>query len=269
MLSEISTPPKTTSAPSSAEIYELIASKLFKREGDSLNFLGFAALLLCLCNPYVVGDVGVLLSFSATFGIVVFSKPLYEFITKRLKPVRESYYKRINKRLRFFASSFATTFTAVMCTVPVNVLFFGKISLVKPGVSALGGAEAHEGPTGFGGGAGDAEHLVKPAAVGYEAPCLDAPAVVTEPAPEIFGFGHGLENENRSFAFVCGQKGCNRVTAHSGDHGNVRLSGGEHLHSVAKAKNGVSLEPRAGKIALCAFQGGAVNVGADSPADLY
>ncbi|MBQ7385329.1 MAG: ComEC/Rec2 family competence protein [Ruminococcus sp.] len=112
-------------------LFVLIASKLFKREGDSLNSLGFAALLLCICNPYVVGDVGVLLSFSATFGIVVFSKPLYEFITKRLKPVRESYYKRINKRLRFFASSFATTFTAVMCTVPVNVLFFGKISLVQ------------------------------------------------------------------------------------------------------------------------------------------
>ncbi len=111
-------------------LFVLIASKLFKREGDSLNSLGFAAILLCI-NPYIVGDVGVLLSFSATFGIVVFGKPLYEFLTKKLKPTYESDHKCINKFLRFIASLFATTFTAVMCTLPVNVLFFGRVSLVQ------------------------------------------------------------------------------------------------------------------------------------------
>ncbi len=108
----------------------LIVSKLFKREGDPLNSLGFAAILLCV-NPYIVGDLGVLLSFSATFGIVVFSKPLYEFLTKRLEPEYKSNHKRINKSIRKTAELFTTTLSAVLCTLPVNILFFGKISLVQ------------------------------------------------------------------------------------------------------------------------------------------
>ncbi len=109
----------------------LIISKLFKWEGDSLNSLGFAAILLCFFNPYIVGDVGVLLSFSATFGIVVFSRPLYEFLTRKLKPEYESDHKRINKAARKVADLFATTITAVFCTLPINILFFGKVSLVQ------------------------------------------------------------------------------------------------------------------------------------------
>lgn len=108
----------------------LIVSKLFKREGDSLNSLGFASILLCL-NPYVVGDIGILLSFSATFGIVVFSVPLYEFLTKRLEPEYKSKHKQINKSVRFLAEQFAVTVSAVLCTLPINVLFFGRVSLVQ------------------------------------------------------------------------------------------------------------------------------------------
>lgn len=108
----------------------LIVSKLFKREGDSLNSLGFASILLCL-NPYVVGDIGILLSFSATFGIVVFSVPLYEFLTKRLEPEYKSKHKQINKSVRFLAEQFAVTVSAVLCTLPINVIFFGRVSLVQ------------------------------------------------------------------------------------------------------------------------------------------
>lgn len=111
-------------------LFVLIASRLFKREGDSLNSLGFAAILLCL-NPYIVGDVGVLLSFSATFGILVFATPFYEFMTQKLKPEYESEYPRLNKSLRFIIRLFAITFTASVCTLPVNVLFFGRVSLVQ------------------------------------------------------------------------------------------------------------------------------------------
>lgn len=111
-------------------LFVLILSKIFQREGDSLNSLGFAAIILCI-NPFVVGDIGVLLSFSATFGIVVFSTPLYEFMTQKLKPVKESYHKGLNKTLRYIATLFATTVSAVICTLPVNIMFFGKVSLVQ------------------------------------------------------------------------------------------------------------------------------------------
>lgn len=112
-------------------LFVLISARLFNREGDSLNSLGLAAILLCTFNPYVVGDVGVLLSFSATFGIVVFSTPLESFLTKRLSPLENSNHKLINRSFRFTSALFSTTVTAVFATLPVNIMFFGKVSLVQ------------------------------------------------------------------------------------------------------------------------------------------
>lgn len=112
-------------------LFVLILSRLFNREGDSVNSLGLAAILLTITNPYIVGDVGVLLSFSATFGIVAFSTPLENFLTRRLVSPEESLHVHINKALRKIAALFSTTFTAVMATLPVTIIFFGRVSLVQ------------------------------------------------------------------------------------------------------------------------------------------
>ena len=48
----------------------LLCGKLFHRRADSLNSLGFAALLMMLISPLSAGQIGLLLSFGATFGIV-------------------------------------------------------------------------------------------------------------------------------------------------------------------------------------------------------
>lgn len=112
-------------------LFVLILSRIFNREGDSLNSLGLAAILLTITNLYVVGDVGVLLSFSATFGIVAFSTPLENFLTKGLAPVDESVHPFINKALRKIAALFSTTFTAAVATLPVTIIFFGRVSLVQ------------------------------------------------------------------------------------------------------------------------------------------
>lgn len=111
--------------------FVLILSELFNREGDSLNSLGLAAILLCAGNPYIAGDVGVLLSFSATLGIVAFSTPVERFLTKGLLSLEESWYRRTNKFLRYLAALFSTTAVATAATLPVNVLFFGRVSLVQ------------------------------------------------------------------------------------------------------------------------------------------
>lgn len=112
-------------------LFVLMASRIFNRLGDSVNSLGLAAIVMCLSNPFVVGDIGVLLSYSATFGIVVFAQRLEDFLTKPLADVEESRCKPINKFLRSTASLFSCTFTAVLATLPVTVMFFGKVSLVQ------------------------------------------------------------------------------------------------------------------------------------------
>lgn len=49
---------------------------LLRREPDSLNSLGFAALGILFSNPFAAADLGMLLSFSATAGILMLQKPL-------------------------------------------------------------------------------------------------------------------------------------------------------------------------------------------------
>ena len=48
----------------------LYGGALFNRKSDALTSLGLAALLLCLQNPYAAVDVSLLLSFSATLGVL-------------------------------------------------------------------------------------------------------------------------------------------------------------------------------------------------------
>ncbi len=109
----------------------LLISRLFNRQGDSVNSLGLAAIIMCVANPFVVGDVGVLLSYSATFGIVAFSQRLEDFITKLLPAVEESFCRLLNRFLRYAAALFSITFTAVIATLPVTIMFFGRASLVQ------------------------------------------------------------------------------------------------------------------------------------------
>lgn len=109
----------------------IYVSHFFKRRGDSVNSLGLAAIIMIISNPLIVGDIGVLLSFSATFGITAFSGKLERFLKSPLKPVDEVWFKLPNRLLRAIITLFSTTLTAVLGTLPVTVIFFGKVSLVQ------------------------------------------------------------------------------------------------------------------------------------------
>lgn len=109
----------------------IMISDIFNRESDSVNSLGLAAIIMFITNPYIVGDVGVLLSFSATFGIVAFAGNLDDFIISKLMPKEKIRNSIFGKALRYVVALFSTTFTAVMATLPVTVIFFGKVSLVQ------------------------------------------------------------------------------------------------------------------------------------------
>lgn len=95
---------------------------LFGREADSLNSLGFAALLVALIDPASVYDTGFLLSFSATLGILLCASRIKSFLTLRLRLKR-----------RFWigcASLLAVSVSATLFTLPVMILTFDELSLV-------------------------------------------------------------------------------------------------------------------------------------------
>ena len=57
---------------------------LFEREGDSLNSLGFAALVILLMNPLNIFDIGFQLSFAGVFSIIYFYPTVHQLIRNAL-----------------------------------------------------------------------------------------------------------------------------------------------------------------------------------------
>lgn len=96
-----------------------------RRRADSLNSLGLALILLLLTDPLAAYDAGLLLSFTATFGLLFWSKPLTAFLLGK----RE--LKRFVKLRKGLAATVAVSLAAVAATLPITVLYFGRVSLMS------------------------------------------------------------------------------------------------------------------------------------------
>lgn len=109
------------------------------RDADGINSLGAAALVLTVFNPYAVGNVGMLLSFAATFGILLWAEPINAFCLKALRFDKKPLIKRkntfrtkvvslIKKTVRIFIAFFCTSLAATLWVMPLEILFFGKVT---------------------------------------------------------------------------------------------------------------------------------------------
>ncbi|MGN0459997.1 MAG: ComEC/Rec2 family competence protein [Ruminococcus sp.] len=92
-------------------------------EADSLNSLGIAGLFIILFNPYSAGDTGLLLSFSATLGIILLTTPLSSYIINKLN--------FSNRIITGIINILSVTFSASLFTFPLIIIFFHSISLVQ------------------------------------------------------------------------------------------------------------------------------------------
>ncbi|MGN0452569.1 MAG: ComEC/Rec2 family competence protein [Ruminococcus sp.] len=105
-----------------------IVAKLINRINDSVNSLGAAALVILLVNPYAVGDVGMLLSFTATLGIVLWSQRLSSYAVKKLSRVSVYSKRPVKALVNPIIVTLSVTFSATVWTLPINILFFKGFS---------------------------------------------------------------------------------------------------------------------------------------------
>ncbi|MBR5537026.1 MAG: ComEC/Rec2 family competence protein [Clostridia bacterium] len=103
------------------------ASFWLKREKDLLTALAAALLVLVAWNPFSCVSAGLLLSFSATLGLILLSAPLYEVLGKPLKHIKKPWLKKI---LHYLAATTTASFAATMFTMPLNLLFFETVPLL-------------------------------------------------------------------------------------------------------------------------------------------
>ncbi len=109
-----------------------VLAALFHADYDSRTALGYAMAVLCVLHPLAGGGIGLCLSFLSVLGIL------------QLEP----WFTKWVNRLAFRAGRFArpvrwallgasTSVSAVVFTLPVQVLFLGGISLLSPLISVI------------------------------------------------------------------------------------------------------------------------------------
>ncbi len=90
------------------------------RKADALNSLGIAGLVLTIFNPFSVGDIGMILSFTATMGIIMWESKISSYILNKIK-INSSFIESA-------VNIISTSISASLWIIPIITLAFGKIS---------------------------------------------------------------------------------------------------------------------------------------------
>lgn len=104
-----------------------ILSFYLRRVNDSPTSLFLSVSLICLFNPNAILDVGLLMSFFATLGILTLGLALNNYVKSKLKG--HNIFVKFIKSILFGLSA---TISAVLFTLPLTWLNFGMISIISP-----------------------------------------------------------------------------------------------------------------------------------------
>lgn len=109
-----------------AAVMTLMASAAFfmRRESDPLTALFTALLVLAAANPFSLLSPSLLLSFSATLGILLFAPAL-------IAAVPTPKHRLLKKPVGYLISCTAVSVAATVCVLPVTMLFFSRVSLLS------------------------------------------------------------------------------------------------------------------------------------------
>ena len=104
------------------------SGNLLRRKTDNLNNLGFAALIIVLADPLSAVSASFLLSFGATFGIILLAEKFSVLSSTAIFRVTKHYPNRV---FRFFTGLFCTSLAAFFFTFPLLYYFFGDQSFIS------------------------------------------------------------------------------------------------------------------------------------------
>ena len=125
----------------------ILAGQLGRRQ-TALNSLAFAAVVMCLINPFMPWDVSFQLSFFATLGLVLYAQPFEAWALKLIS--RFTLPARAEKVAGYISTYVLFTLAAQLTTLPIMAWHFGRLPLislitnvlilpVQPAVMVLGG----------------------------------------------------------------------------------------------------------------------------------
>lgn len=107
-----------------AMCFLIMVGECFRRQADARNSMGLALIILLGGDPFAVYDAGLLLSFSATCGILFLSAPIQTWLC-RLPTGRV-----LAKPWQSLSSVLSVTLAASITTLPITMVFFGSFSVM-------------------------------------------------------------------------------------------------------------------------------------------
>lgn len=91
----------------------VIISKLIYRKSNVYNNLGLSGIITLIINPYYITDLGFLLSYLATFGILLFDKDLENLLNR---PKDKNLYQKLKT---YILNTSILSISANLCIIPI------------------------------------------------------------------------------------------------------------------------------------------------------
>lgn len=110
----------------------LIASWLCKRKSDVLNNIAFSCLIILIINPYSIYNLGFLLSYAGTLGIVFYYDLIYGAINSKAQWLidKAQNVPILNKLIKYVITTISISISANILIMPIMIYYFNNISFV-------------------------------------------------------------------------------------------------------------------------------------------
>lgn len=103
----------------------LIMSEILSKQPSILSTIATSAIIILIYNPITICDVGFILSFGGTLGIILLNDSIKNYFTKKFSILEN------NKVFIFFLDIFTVTISAQIILLPVMCYYFNTISIIS------------------------------------------------------------------------------------------------------------------------------------------
>lgn len=103
----------------------LILSEVLARQPNTISTVASTALIILLYNPFIICDIGFILSFGGTIGIILLNKPITDMIVNKFYLIKD------NRFFKYILEMLSVTLSAQIILTPVMWYYFNTVSLIS------------------------------------------------------------------------------------------------------------------------------------------
>ncbi len=103
----------------------LIIQNIFLKRENTMFAISLSCLLILIYNPFSICDVGFILSYGGTIGIVLFNKPINKYLNNKIENFK---YK---KYITYIIEVLSVTLSAQIILIPIMNYYFNTVSIVS------------------------------------------------------------------------------------------------------------------------------------------